>query len=226
MPKLEAYDRISACVKAPSQIVAVGLNYRSHAKESQMSVPGEPICFSKSPHSISGPNDDIIMPTTAGKLDWEVELALVVGAHAYQADLEQAEASIAGYCLTNDVSERTWQLEREGQWMKGKSAPTFCPTGPWFVPAADLPDPGNLKLSLSVNGKIRQQANTSSMIFSPAQIVSILSEYMVFQPGDLILTGTPEGVGMGSNEYLSPGDEVVASIEGLGEQSMRVVRQQ
>ncbi len=226
-PPLETtYDRIGACVSAPSQVVAVGLNYRSHAEESQMVVPAEPICFSKSPHSLSGPNDDIVMPPTATKLDWEVELAVVVGQAIYQADQVEAAAAIAGYCLTNDVSERVWQLEREGQWMKGKSAPTFCPTGPWFVPAADVPDPDDLMLSLSVNGVVRQKASTASMIFSPAKILSSLSKYMPFRPGDLVLTGTPEGVGMGADEYLSDGDEIVATIEFLGEQRTRVVQQE
>lgn len=224
LPVLEEYDGLGACLKTPSQVVGVGLNYRSHAQESRMAVPSEPICFSKSPHSLSGPNDDIVMPAGATKLDWEVEVAVVIGQHTYQADTEQAAAAIAGYCLTNDVSERVWQLEREGQWMKGKSAPTFCPTGPWFVPAGDMPDSANLSLSLSVNGVVRQKASTSSMIFSPAEIISSLSEYFPFYPGDLILTGTPEGVGMGSNEYLSVGDEVVAIVAGLGEQRMRVVR--
>jgi 2-keto-4-pentenoate hydratase/2-oxohepta-3-ene-1,7-dioic acid hydratase in catechol pathway len=224
LPVIGAYDRLGPCITMPSQVVGVGLNYRSHAVESRMAVPSEPICFSKSPHSLSGPNDDIVMPAGATKLDWEVEVAVVIGQYTYQANAEQAAAAIAGYCLVNDVSERVWQLEREGQWMKGKSAPTFCPTGPWFVPAGDMDDPKSLNLSLSVNGVVRQKASTSSMIFSPAEIVRSLSEYFPFYPGDLILTGTPEGVGMGSGEYLRVGDEVVATAAGLGEQRMRVVK--
>lgn len=225
LPILESHGRVGPCVRRPSQVVAVGLNYRSHAEESQMEVPSEPICFMKSPHSLSGPNDDIVLPTDATKLDWEVEVAVVIGRYAYQADAEEAAAAIAGYCLTNDVSERVWQLEREGQWVKGKSAPTFCPTGPWFVPAKDVPEPGALRLSLTVNGAVRQEASTASMIFSPVEIISSLSRYFPFHPGDLVLTGTPEGVGLGSDEYLAAGDEIVATVDGLGEQRMRVVQQ-
>lgn len=224
-PVVDGYDRIGPCVKTPGQILAVGLNYRDHAQESNMKVPSEPVCFTKSVHSLSGPNDDIILPAGARKLDWEVEVGLVIGELTYQASVEQAGTAIAGYFLANDVSEREWQLEREGQWSKGKSAPTFCPIGPWVVPASDLPDASDLQLTLSVNGRMRQSARTSSMIFDYAQIVSRLSSYMELHPGDIILTGTPDGVGLATGEYLAAGDEVVLAADGLGEQRALVVDQ-
>lgn len=224
-PVIDGYDRIGPCVKQPGQILAVGLNYRDHAQESSMKVPSEPVCFSKSVHSLSGPNDDIIMPIGASKLDWEVEVGLVIGELTYQASIDEAEEAIGGYFLANDVSERVWQLEREGQWSKGKSAPSFCPIGPWVVPASELPDARDLHLTLSVNGTVRQDARTSSMIFDYAQIVSRLSEYMELHPGDIILTGTPDGVGLATGEYLAAGDHVTLAADGLGEQRAIVVEQ-
>ena len=224
-PVINGYDRIGPCIKTPGQILAVGLNYRDHAQESNMKVPSEPVCFTKSVHSLSGPNDDIILPAGANKLDWEVEIGLVIGTLTYQASLDEAERAIAGFFLANDVSEREWQLEREGQWSKGKSAPTFCPIGPWVVPASDLPDAGDLRLALFVNGATRQDARTSSMIFDYAQIVSRLSAYMELHPGDIILTGTPDGVGLATGEYLVSGDRLMLTAEGLGEQHAQVVPQ-
>lgn len=224
-PTIDGYDRIGPCVTAPGQILAVGLNYRDHAQESKMKVPSEPVCFSKSVHSLSGPDDDIIIPVGAEKVDWEVEIGLVIGELAYQASVDEAARAIGGYFLANDVSEREWQLEREGQWSKGKSAPTFCPIGPWVVPASDLPDADDIRLTLSVNGDTRQDARTSSMIFGFAQIVSKLSEYMELRPGDIILTGTPDGVGLATGEYLVADDVLVLTADGLGEQRARVVTQ-
>lgn len=224
-PVIDGYDRIGPCVKTPGQILAVGLNYRDHAQESNMKVPSEPVVFTKSVHSLSGPNDDIILPSGARKLDWEVEVGLVIGELVYQASIEAAGKAIAGYFLANDVSEREWQLEREGQWSKGKSAPSFCPIGPWVVPALDLPHSHDLRVTLSVNGTTRQDARTSSMIFDYAQIVSRLSSYMELHPGDIILTGTPDGVGLATDEYLRAGDRIVLSADGLGEQRALVVDQ-
>lgn len=222
LPVVETHGRFGPCVQRPSQIVAVGLNYVDHAAESQMKLPSEPICFSKSVHSLCGPDDDIVMPTEASKLDWEAEMGLIVGKYVYQTSLEEARGAIAGYCLANDVSERVWQLEREGQWMKGKSALTFCPTGPWFIPAEEL-DAGSIELKLSVNGQVRQHDSTASMVFTPDVIIQTLSQYFPFYPGDLVLTGTPEGVGMATGEYLQIGDVIELSAGPLGSQTNRVV---
>ncbi|WP_175108606.1 fumarylacetoacetate hydrolase family protein, partial [Pararobbsia alpina] len=177
-------------------IIAIGLNYREHARESGLAIPVEPVVFAKSTSSISGPNDDIVLPAGSEKTDWEIELGIVIGSVTKRVDNEKARASIAGYCLVNDVSERAWQIERAGQWGKGKSFDTFTPIGPWLV-TGDEVDPNALDLSLKVNGQIRQHGNTSDLIFDVDTIVSYVSQFMTLMPGDLIITGTPAGVGLG-----------------------------
>lgn len=216
--------RYGAAVSKPGQIICVGLNYREHAEESDMEVPDAPIAFSKSVHSISGPNDDIRMPAHAEKLDWEIELAVVIGTDIYGPTQQEAADAIAGYCIANDVSERAWQLETSGQWFKGKSAPTFCPLGPWVQIRDETFNSEDLSLKLWVNEELRQNSRTSLMIFSPETIVYQLAQYIPFRPGDVVLTGTPSGVGLATQTYLKPGDVVRAQIDGLGEQRQRVHR--
>ena len=206
-------------VSRPHKIIGIGLNYREHAAESGMEVPTEPVVFMKATSSLSGPNDDIVFPPTFEKVDWEVELALVVGRTArLLPDEEAAQATIAGFALANDVSERSYQLERGGQWTKGKSADTFTPLGPWLVTPDEVSDVGDLSLKCSVNGETRQAGSTSTMIFSPSHIVWYLSQFMSIEAGDVILTGTPKGVGLATGTYLNPGDVVELEITGLGRQ--------
>jgi 2,4-diketo-3-deoxy-L-fuconate hydrolase len=220
LPRLDlAGLRVGAPIARPFKIVGIGLNYEDHARESGMEIPTEPVVFMKAPNSLSGPYDDILLPPDAGKVDWEVELGVVVGTEArYLADEASAAAAIAGYCVAHDVSERSWQLERGGQWVKGKSAETFCPVGPWLVTPDEIPDIGDLELRLSVNGVVRQSGHTSKLIFSPQHIVWYLSQMMVLEPGDLVLTGTPPGVGLATGSFLETGDVVELAIEGLGSQ--------
>lgn len=211
--------RLGPPVARPFKIIGIGLNYEDHARESGMEIPTEPVLFMKASNSLSGPYDDILLPPGAAKVDWEVELGVVMGATArYLGDESEAEETIAGFCVANDVSERSWQLERGGQWVKGKSAETFCPLGPWLVTPDGIPDLTDLELTLSVNGQIRQSGNTSKLIFTPWYIVWYLSQVMVLAPGDLILTGTPSGVGLASGTFLEEGDVVELSITGLGSQ--------
>lgn len=211
--------RLGSPVARPFKIVGIGLNYEDHARESGMEIPTEPVVFMKAPNSLSGPYDDILLPPDAGKVDWEVELGVVVGTEArYLADEARAGEAIAGYCVAHDVSERSWQLERGGQWVKGKSAETFCPLGPWLVTPDEIPDVMDLDLTLSVNGRLRQSGNTSKLIFTPEHIVWYLSQMMVLEPGDLVLTGTPPGVGLASGTFLGEGDVVELAIESLGTQ--------
>lgn len=193
LPRLDlAGIRVGPPIARPFKIVGIGLNYEDHARESGKEIPTEPVVFMKASNSLSGPYDDILLPPNAGKVDWEVELGVVVCTEArYLADEASAGEAIAGYCVAHDVSERSWQLERGGQWVKGKSAETFCPVGPWLVTPDEIPDIGNLGLRLSVNGVVRQSGHTSKLIFSPQHIVWYLSQMMVLEPGDLILTGTP-----------------------------------
>ena len=218
-------QRIGAPIARPHQIICIGLNYSDHAAESGMPVPDEPILFTKSPNTMVGPNDDVIMPRGATKLDWEVELGIVIGRRtSYLESREQAADAIAGYVLVNDVSERAFQLERGGQWLKGKSAETFNPTGPWLATPDEL-DVMALGMSLDVNGERRQTGSTSTMVFDPLTIVHYVSQFMVLEPGDLINTGTPPGVGLGMTPptYLQVGDTMTLSIDGLGTQHQRVV---
>ncbi|MFM7223726.1 MAG: fumarylacetoacetate hydrolase family protein [Bacteroidota bacterium] len=210
-----------ACVERPSKIVCIGLNYARHAKESNMEVPKEPVVFFKSTTALCGPNDPVIIPKFSEKTDWEVELALIIGKKARYVDEEHAMECLAGYCLHNDYSERAFQLERGGQWVKGKSADHFAPLGPYFVEKKEVEDPHRLHLWLEVNGKRMQDSSTEDLIFKIPHLISYVSQFMTLLPGDVISTGTPEGVGMGQKPnpvYLKPGDTVRLGIEGLGEQ--------
>ncbi len=219
-------ERFGAPIARPHQILCVGLNYSDHAAETGQATPDEPILFTKSPNTLVGPFDDIVLPRGHSKADWEVELGIVIGSRArYLETLDEARAAIAGYVVVNDVSERAFQLERGGQWLKGKSAETFNPAGPWLVTADEIPDVGALAMWLDVNGVRRQSGSTANMIFDPATIVRYVSQFLVLEPGDLINTGTPAGVGMGLDPqvWLAPGDVVELGIEGLGRQRQNVL---
>ena len=219
-------QRIGSPIARPHQIVCIGLNYRDHAEETGQAVPDEPIIFSKSPNTLVGPYDDVRIPRGATKTDWEVELGIVVGARArYLPDLDAARAAIAGFTCVNDVSERAFQMERSGQWMKGKSAETFNPCGPWLATPEELPDVMALDMWLDVNDERRQTGSTATMVFDPYFIVHYLSQFMVLEPGDLINTGTPPGVGMGFQPpvWLAPGDVMALGIDHLGTQRSHLV---
>ncbi len=224
LPLVEADVRLGSCVAKPGHFIAIGLNYVDHAHESNMPIPSEPVVFSKAPSSISGPTDDVVMPEGSEKSDWEVEIAMVIGTAAFNVSEAQALDHVAGFCICNDVSERSYQIERGGQWIKGKSLPTYGPVGPWLVTRDEIADVQNLGLWLDVNGERRQIGSTSSMIFSLAHIVSYLSRFMRLEPGDIITTGTPPGVGMGMKPptYLKRGDVMTLGIDGLGEQRQTV----
>jgi len=225
LPRVSGTPRLGPCVGRVGKFVAIGLNYSDHAAESNMPVPAEPVVFMKATSCISGPNDDVVLPRGAQKADWEVELGIVVGKDAKYVSEADAISHVAGYCVVNDVSERAYQLEGTGQWVKGKSADTFGPIGPWLVTADEIPDPQNLDLWLDVDGKRRQQGSTRTMVFGVAHLVSYLSRYMSLQAGDVITTGTPPGVGHGQKPpvYLREGNEMRLGISGLGEQKQRVV---
>lgn len=225
-PTVDACVRLGPCIARPSKIVCVGLNYTDHAKESGMPIPAEPILFFKSTSSIVGPNDDVVIPRGSRKTDWEVELAIIIGKKAQYVSEADAMQHVAGYTLHNDYSEREWQLERGGQWVKGKSCDTFAPLGPFLATAEEIPDPHSLSLWLKVNGVTRQNSNTAQMIFGVPKLVSYISQFMTLLPGDVISTGTPPGVGLGLKPepvFLKPGDVVELGIAGLGE-SRQVVR--
>jgi 2-keto-4-pentenoate hydratase/2-oxohepta-3-ene-1,7-dioic acid hydratase in catechol pathway len=224
LPLVPGTPRLGPCVGKVSKIVAIGLNYRLHAQEAGAAIPTEPIFFMKATSSICGPNDDVIIPKNSQKTDYEVELGIVIGSLARHVARADARKHVAGYCVVNDVSEREFQIERGGQWTKGKSADTFCPTGPWLVTADEVPDPGKLALWTEVNGEARQNSNTADLIFGVDEIVSYVSQFMTLLPGDVIPTGTPSGVGMGFKppKFLKPGDRVRLSVEGLGEQNQRL----
>jgi 2-keto-4-pentenoate hydratase/2-oxohepta-3-ene-1,7-dioic acid hydratase in catechol pathway len=225
LPIVSGTPRLGACVGTVPKIVAVGLNYADHAAEAGMKPPAEPILFMKATSSLNGPHDDVIIPKNSVKSDWEVELGIVIGSVTRHVEIDQALAHVAGYCVVNDVSERAWQIERGGQWDKGKSADTFCPIGPWLVTTDEVPDPQVLDLFLDVNGVRRQTGNTRTMIFGAAFLVSYISQFMTLMPGDVIPTGTPPGVGMGMKppSFLKPGDQIRLGIDGLGEQRQRVI---
>ncbi len=225
LPAVAGAPRIGPCVGNVGKFVAIGLNYSDHAKEAGMPIPDEPVIFTKATSSICGPNDNIVMPRGAAKVDWEVELGIVIGGHAKYVDEAQALGAIAGYCVVNDVSERAFQLETSGQWVKGKSADTFGPIGPWLVTADEVPEPQNLHLWLEVNGERAQDGSTRTMIFPVPYLVSFVSRFMSLQPGDVITTGTPPGVGHGRSPpaYLNPGDIITLSVEGLGTQRQEVL---
>ncbi len=224
LPVLDAGQRIGPCVAAVGKFVCVGLNYADHAAETGAPIPSEPILFMKATSAIIGPNDDVIIPKNAIKPDWEVELAVVIGKEARYVDEKDALDHVAGYCVANDVSERHFQIERGGQWLKGKSADTFGPIGPWLVTADEVADPQDLKLWLEIDGHRYQDGSTRTMIFSVAHCVSYISQFMSLQPGDIISTGTPPGVGMGIKPepvWLKPGQTMRLGVEGLGEQTQR-----
>ncbi|WP_136440588.1 fumarylacetoacetate hydrolase family protein [Pacificoceanicola onchidii] len=225
LPVVEDPGRIGSCLASVPNFFCVGLNYALHAKESGMDAPTEPVLFSKASSALSGPYDDVIIPRTSTKGDWEVELGVVIGKTASYVSEADALDYVAGYCTINDVSEREFQIEKLGQWIKGKSAPTFGPTGPYLVTADEVGDPQNLRVSLDLNGETVQDSNTSDMIFSVREIVSYMSQFMLLQPGDIIATGTPSGVGMGMKpqRFLKPGDVMEVEVEGLGRQKQTTV---
>lgn len=220
LPVIENPDRIGACLASVPNFYCIGLNYAKHAAEAGMDAPKEPIIFSKASSALSGPFDPVIIPRQSTKTDWEVELGVVIGKAASYVSEADALSYVAGYCIVNDVSERAFQIEKGGQWIKGKSAPSFGPIGPYLVTADELPDPQNLSLSLSLNGATVQDSNTSDMIFGVAEIVSYMSQFMMLLPGDIIATGTPSGVGMGMKpqRFLVEGDVMELEVEGLGRQ--------
>ena len=225
LPELSASDRIGSCITKPGKFVAIGLNYSDHAAETGADVPSEPIVFMKATSCIVGPNDDVEIVSGSKKLDWEVELGIIIGKETKHISESQSQDHILGYCLVNDVSEREWQIEKMGQWVKGKSHDTYGPIGPYLVTKDDIPNVNNLKMFLDVNGKRMQTGNTSTMIFDVNFIVSYLSKFMSLQAGDIITTGTPPGVGMGMKpqQFLKAGDMMKLSIENLGEQNSKVV---
>jgi len=225
LPLVSADERIGPCVGRSGKIVCVGLNYADHAAESGMAIPAEPVLFMKPTSCIVGPFDDVEIPRGGDKTDWEVELCIVIGQRAKYVSEAQAMDYVAGYCVANDVSERAFQLERGGQWDKGKAHDTFAPIGPWLVTADEVPDPQNLGMWLDVDGKRYQNGSTRTMIFGVRTVVSYISQFMTLQPGDLIFTGTPPGVGFGQKPqvYLKPGQVMRLGIEGLGEQTQTTI---
>lgn len=224
LPLVPGDTRLGACVGGVANIVCIGLNYADHAAEAGMKAPSQPIVFSKHSGALSGPNDDVLLPPGSQKLDWEVELGVVIGEHCFQVSEADAMSHVAGFCLVNDLSERAYQLEYEGQWIKGKSYPSHCPIGPWLVTPDELVEAHDVDLWLDVNGMRRQTGNTRTMIFGVVQIVSYLSRFMALMPGDVIPTGTPPGVGMGHKPpvFLRDGDVIALGGRGLGEQRQRV----
>lgn len=225
LPLIAGTPRIGACVGGVGKFICIGLNYSDHAAESGMAVPAEPVVFMKATSAICGPFDDVIIPRGSEKTDWEVELGVVIGKEARYVTEGEALSHVAGYCVVNDVSERAFQLEGTGQWVKGKSADTFGPIGPWLVTADEVPDPQTLNLWLEVDGHRYQNGSTATMVFGVAPLISYLSRFMSLQPGDIISTGTPPGVGLGQKPpvYLRPGNVIRLGVEGLGEQRQTVV---
>lgn len=227
-PEVSKDTRLDSCVARPSKIICIGLNYAKHAAESGMAIPKEPIVFLKSTTALCGPDDHVIIPRNSVKTDWEVELAVVIGKKASYVDAADAMEYVAGYCTHNDYSEREFQIERGGQWVKGKSADTFAPLGPFMATKDEIADPHNLNLWLKVNGEKLQDSSTSDFIFNIPYVIEHLTQFMTLLPGDVISTGTPAGVGLGFNppRYLKPGDVVELGIEGLGEQRQKAVAYQ
>ncbi len=225
LPELSSAERIGSCITNPSKFIGIGLNFSDHAAEAGLSAPSEPIIFMKATSCINGPNDNIQMLPNSKKLDWEVELGIIIGKEAKHIEQKQSQDHILGYCLVNDVSEREWQIEKMGQWVKGKSHDTYGPIGPYLVTKDDIKDVNNLNMSLDLNGKRMQTGNTNTMIFNVDVIVSYVSKFMSLKPGDLITTGTPPGVGMGMKPqlFLKSGDEMKLSIDNLGEQNSKVI---
>ncbi|TPN81070.1 fumarylacetoacetate hydrolase family protein [Mesorhizobium sp. CU2] len=223
LPLAPSGQRLGPCVAGVGNFIAVGLNYADHAAESGMPIPQEPILFNKAPSCVIGPNDDVLIPRGSVKTDWEVELAIVIGTRGTYVSEEEALDHVAGYCICNDVSERSYQLERGGTWTKGKGCPTFGPLGPWLV-TPDEVDVGRLPMMLRVNGELVQNGSTETMIFGVPKLVSYISQFMILMPGDVVTTGTPPGVGMGFKppRYLTPGDTMELAIQGLGRQFQTV----
>ena len=227
LPLVSKIDSIAPCLPKESigKFICIGLNYADHAEETGQKVPSEPIIFFKATSAVVGPNDNIIIPKNSTKSDWEVELGVIIGKEAKYISENQSQSHIAGYCVVNDLSERKFQIEHSGQWVKGKSCDTFGPIGPYIVTKDEIPDPQNLKLWLDLNGKRMQDGSTKTMVYGVNFLVSYISKFMSLQPGDIISTGTPPGVGMGLNPqvWLKPGDEIHLGIEGLGEQKQKTV---
>jgi len=225
LPLVTETVRFGPCVGSVGKFICIGLNYSDHAAESGMAVPTEPVIFMKATSSICGPNDDVVLPKGSLKSDWEVELGVVIGTTAKYVAREDALSHVAGYCIVNDLSERAFQLEGTGQWVKGKSADTFGPIGPWLVTPSEITDPQNLHLWLEVDGHRYQDGSTRTMVFGVAHLISYLSQFMTLHPGDIISTGTPPGVGLGQKPpvYLRPGNTIRLGIDGLGEQQQRVI---
>jgi 2-keto-4-pentenoate hydratase/2-oxohepta-3-ene-1,7-dioic acid hydratase in catechol pathway len=225
LPTVSGSPRLGPCISRVGKFLCIGLNYSDHAAEAGMKPPAEPVVFMKATSAITGPNDNVVIPRTSVKSDWEVELGVIIGSQTKYVSESEALNHVAGYCVVNDLSERTFQLEGTGQWVKGKSADTFGPIGPWLVTRDEVPDPQNLQMWLKINGHPFQNGNTKTMIFSVAHIVAYLSRFMSLQPGDIISTGTPPGVGMGQKppKYLQSGDKIELGVQGLGEQAQSVV---
>lgn len=227
LPILDKSTRLGACVSGVGKFICIGLNYADHAKEAGMEVPPEPVIFMKATSAICGPTDPILLPRGSVKTDWEVELAVVIGKKAKYVELEDAMSYVAGYAASNDISERTYQLEGSGHWTKGKSCDSFGPLGPYLVTKDEIPDPQNLSMWLSVNGQKMQDGSTSTMVYGVAFLVHYISQFMSLMPGDIISTGTPPGVGLGMTPpiYLKPGDIVTLGVEGLGEHNQTVIQE-
>jgi 2-keto-4-pentenoate hydratase/2-oxohepta-3-ene-1,7-dioic acid hydratase in catechol pathway len=227
LPQLDNNQRIGACVTKPSNFLAIGLNYKAHAEETNSDAPKEPIVFNKSPNCLIGPNDDVIIPKSSNCLDHEVEIAIIICRKAKYVKEEDAQNFIFGYCICNDISEREWQKKRGGQWVKGKSGDTFGPLGPYLVTKDEIDNPYNLNLSLDLNGKRRQTGNTSLMIFNFNFLISHITQFITLMPGDIITTGTPAGVGMGMSppNYLKSSDVMILKVDNLGEQRLKVVKE-
>jgi len=225
LPVVPVGTRLGPCVGKVGNFIAIGLNYADHAAEAGMPVPKEPIIFNKAPNCICGPNDDTMMPKDSTKLDYEIELGIVIGSRARYLTQNQAVDAVAGYCLANDVSEREFQIERAGQWTKGKGCETFGPIGPWLVTKDEIADPQNLSMQLTVNGETRQKGSTKTMIFGVAHLVWYCSQFLVMDPGDVLVTGTPPGVALGMKppKFLKAGDVVHLTMDGLGEQTHKIV---
>ncbi len=225
LPAVRGTPRLGPCVAKVGNFIAIGLNYADHAAEFGQAVPKEPVLFNKAPSCVAGPNDDIVIPKGSNKTDWEVELAVVIGSRASYVSEDEALKHVAGYCVCNDVSEREFQLERSGQWTKGKGCPTFGPLGPWLVTPDEIEDPQKLDMWLDVNGERMQSGSTATMVFGVKTLVSYISHFMILEPGDVITTGTPPGVGLGKKppRFLKPGDQVSLGIGGLGSQTQQIV---
>ena len=225
LPKVPRTSRLGSCLADTPNFYCIGLNYAKHAKETNADIPKEPIVFSKATTSINGPNDDVIIPRGSVKADWEVELGVIIGKHCQYVSEKDALSVVSGYCIVNDVSERSFQFDRGGQWIKGKSAPTFAPIGPFLVTAEEIENPQNLNLQLKLNNNVVQKSNTSDMIFTVSHIISHLSHFMALRPGDIIATGTPEGVGIGMKPpvFLKDGDIMELEIDFLGSQKQKVI---